>query len=153
GYVGGDGPKFPAILGGSSVLKGKSVDVRRPAAQENHRDGLGGLAGSAVFLRSQPQQVGQGQPGAQGADLEEIAAADTVAERLAGTPESQHENAPKAGPIHTLPKRVRWQRGTCNEKLALDRPSPDSLIRKPRNHHRSICAVIIPCPARRRKPD
>ena len=80
GHVGRDRVEFAPDPGGSLGLEIEHVLVRRAADQvdEDHRFGrgpfaLGGLGG---------QQAGQAQPGSQATDLEEVAARQSVTERV-----------------------------------------------------------------------
>ena len=70
-----------------------------------------GSAAAGSCAAWQPEHVGQREAGAEGADLQEVAAADAVAEPLLVAPERQHERSPngeKAGGWGGN-RRCRWR--------------------------------------------
>ena len=98
GNVGLDRLEFAAEFGRSVRLEVVHVHVRRAAGQVNHDGGLWprrcGLMAGVVAWALQAQHVGEGQAGAERADLEEIAAVNAVAEVLFGSQEVKHDAFP-----------------------------------------------------------
>ena len=93
GHVGLDRPKLAAILHGGVRLEVVHVHVRRAAGQVDHDGGLVGRASRAAPVSLAPRRRSMSarvKPGAERADLEEVAAIEPVAELLPGAEEIQH---------------------------------------------------------------
>ena len=94
GHVGRDRAEFAAEFLGCVRLEVVHVDVRRAAGQVNQDGGLVGSPLRRGRVGAEPQQVGQGQAGAEGTDLEKVAAVDAVAVTLLGAENREHGNNP-----------------------------------------------------------
>ena len=94
-HLGPDWLELAAVLHRDVGLQVVEVDMAGTAVQVHHDDGLARRAGAGRALRFQPEQVRQGQAAhGEGADLEEVAPGQAVAETPLRSPERQHEQGP-----------------------------------------------------------
>ena len=89
--------ELAANLGRRLRLEVVHVEVTRPAVQADHDDRLARRAVRRRRLRAQPQQIGQRERSAQEPNMQEIAAADAIAEPLIWAPNGQHKRALRSG--------------------------------------------------------
>ena len=94
GDIGRDRLEFAAILDRGIRLEVIHVDVRRAARQVNQDGGLGSPWSGAAGAGALPEQLGEREARAEGADLEEVAPRQAVAEALLGTPDCEHGSSP-----------------------------------------------------------